>query len=225
MWPALGESATVRLWSRADLGRDWKPPVCTGWAEPGFTTLVTIAARFRLSTETSGVTDGLLRHIGAIAELAGMRYWSTTHKQWLTLITDAWALTDLQSARRRDAFTPAELKPGKILYFEQVDNLTGKGVYQMHIWEVSADRIVFDMQNVTPLKYLFLTVLHPGDMQSIYFLDRESDNVWRFYSMVRTGVNASSLVTANDSSAINRAVAFYRWMVGIPTDQEPPQAR
>jgi hypothetical protein len=224
-WPVLGESATVKLWSKADFGRGWRPPVCTGWAEPGFTTLVTIAARFRLPTETSGVADGFLRHIGAISELAGMRYWSTTHKQWLTLITGAWALTDLKSEQRREAFTPAEMKTGRIFYFEQVDNLTGKGVFQLHVLEASADRIVFEVQNVTPMKYLFLTVLHPGDMQSVYFLDREPENVWRFYSVVRTGVNASSLVTANDSSAINRAVAFYRWMAGIPTDQEPPQAR
>jgi hypothetical protein len=224
-WPALGELATVKSWSRADLGRDWKPPACTGWAEPGFTTLVTVAARFRPPPAASGGTDGLLRHIGAISELAGMRYWSTTHKQWLTLITGAGALTDLKSERHREAFTPSEMKPGAALYFEQVDNLTGKGVFQMHVSEVSADRIVFEVQNVTPLKYLFLTVLHPGDMQSIYFLDRESEDVWRFYSIVRTGVNASSLVTANDSSAINRAVAFYRWMVGIPGDQEPPAAR
>jgi len=28
---------------------------------------------------------GLLRHIRAISELAGMRYWSTTYKQWQTL--------------------------------------------------------------------------------------------------------------------------------------------
>ena len=25
-----------------------------------------------------------------------MRYWSTTHRQWQTLITDAWALTGPQ---------------------------------------------------------------------------------------------------------------------------------
>jgi hypothetical protein len=37
--------------------------------------------------------------------------------------------------------------------------------------------------------------------------------------------NANRLVTGNESSAINRAVAFYRHMVGIPTAQEPPVAR
>ena len=154
-----------------------------------------------------------------------MRYWSVTHQQWQTLIPEAWALTDAQSGRRREDFTADEMKRGTLLYFDQVDNLTGKGTYRMRVSEASADRIVFDVENVSTMRYLFLTVFHPGEMQTIYFLDRDSENVWRYYSIVRTGLNASSLVTANEASAINRAVAFYRRLAGIPTDQEPPAAR
>jgi hypothetical protein len=62
-------------------------------------------------------------------------------------------------------------------------------------------------------------------MQSIYFLDRESDGVWRYYSIARTGRNASRLAAGHAASSINRAVAFYRALAGIPTDQEPPAAR
>ena len=62
-------------------------------------------------------------------------------------------------------------------------------------------------------------------MQSIYFLDRESENVWRYYSIARTGKNANRLIAGNESSAVNRAVAFYRYLVEIPTGQEPPAAR
>jgi hypothetical protein len=58
----------------------------------------------------------------------------------------------------------------------------------------------------------------------MYFLDRESDKVWRYYSIVRTGKNVNGLIAGNDSS-VNRAVAFYRSLVGIPTTQEPPGAR
>jgi hypothetical protein len=72
---------------------------------------------------------------------------------------------------------------------------------------------------------LFVTLFHPGEVQSIYFLDRESDNVWRYYSIARTGRNTSRLTTGHESSSINRAVAFYRSLAGIPTDQEPPAAR
>jgi hypothetical protein len=220
-YPGLDDSAVVKSWSKFDFGHDWRPPTCTGWAAVGFTTLVTTVARFRHASET----DGFLRHIGAISELAGMRYWSTTHKQWRTLIVDAHALTNSQSNQRREDFTPDEMQEGKVLYFEQVDNLSGKAIYRMHIAEASVDRLVFDVENVSTMRYHFIPILDPGEMQSIYFLDRESDNVWRYYSIVRTGKNANGLIAGNESSSVNRAVAFYRHLVGIPSDQEPPAAQ
>jgi hypothetical protein len=220
-YPDVNEEAVVKSWSKSDLGRDWKPPGCTDWAQVGFTTLVTIAARFPHTSEA----EGLLRHIGAISELAGMRYWSTTHKQWRTLIVDAYALTDSKHGQRRDDFTPAEMKEGSVLYFEQVDNLSGTSIYRMHIIEASASRLVFDVENVSTMRYYFVPIFHAGELQSVYFMDRESDKVWRYYSIVRTGSKANGLIAGNESSSINRAVAFYRSLVGIPAEQEPPAAR
>jgi hypothetical protein len=222
-YPGLDNSPIVKSWSESDFGRDWRPPACTGWAEVGFSSLITTVARFRY---TAGA-EGLLGHIGAISDLAGMRYWSTTHKQWQTLIVEAHAVTGSQPTQRRQDFTADEMQEGKLLYFEQADNLSGTALYRMHIGEVSADRLVFDIENVSIMRYFFLTLYHPGEMQSIYFLDRESDSVWRYYGIARIGRNASRLGTGpgHASSTINRAVAFYRSLVGIPTDQEPPAAR
>jgi hypothetical protein len=220
-YPGLDNPPSVKFWSESDFGHDWRPPACTNWAAVGFSTLVTTVARFR---NTAGA-EGLLRQIGATSRLAGMRYWSTTRKQWQTLIVNAHALTGSQPSHLRQDFMPDEMKQGKVLYFEQVDNLSGTAIYRMHIAEASADRLVFDVENVSTIRYLFLTLFHPGDIQSIYFLNRESDNVWRYYSILRTGRNASRLAMGHQSSSINRAVAFYRSLVGIPTDQEPPAAR
>jgi hypothetical protein len=220
-YPGLNDPAVVKLWSKSDVGGDWRPPACTGWAVTGFTTLVTTTARFRYSAGA----EGLLRHFGAISELAGMRYWSTTHKHWQTLIVDAYALTGWQPGQRREDFAPDEMQEGKVLYFEQSDNLSGKAIYRMRMDQVSASRLVVEVENVSTMRYLFIPILHPGEMQSIYFLDRESGNVWRFFSMVRTGQNANGRIAGNESSAINRAVAFYRYLVGIPAAQEPPAAR
>ena len=220
-YPALDETAAVKSWSKAEFGLDWRPPACTGWTATGFTTLVTTVARFRHTSEA----EGLLRHIGAISELAGMRYWSTTHKRWRTLIVDAHAVTGLKLNQHREDFTPDEMKEGNVLYFEQADNLSGRGIYQMRILAASADRVVVNVENVSTMHFLLVTVLPPGEMQSIYFLNRESENVWRYYSIVRIGKNANQTMAGNESSAVNRAVAFYRHMVGIPTDQEPPAAR
>ena len=145
--------------------------------------------------------------------------------EWQTLIADAYAVTDAAGKERRKDFTLEEMKAGKVLYLEQMDNLSGKAIYRMHIVEASADRLVFDVENVTLMSYFFVTLFHPGEMQSIYYLDRESDDVWRYYSISRTGRNASRLAVGHESSWINRAVAFYRALAGIPTDQEPPAAR
>lgn len=220
-YPTLDNSPVVKSWSESTLGRDWKPPLCTGWAVPGFSTLITIAARFRYAAGA----EGLLRRAGAISALGGMRYWSITHQQWQTLIVSANALTGPQPSHRRQDFAPGEMTQGKVLYLEQTDNLSGASTYRMRILESSADRLVFEVENPAIVRYLFVTLFDPGEMQWIYFLDRESDGVWRYYSMVRTGRNASRLATGHESSAINRAVAFYRTMAGIPTDQEPPAAR
>jgi hypothetical protein len=106
-----------------------------------------------------------------------------------------------------------------------VDNLSGKAIYRMHILEASASRLVFDIDNISTIRYYLIPVLRPGELQSIYFLDRESGGVWRYYSIMRTGQKANGLIARNGSSSVNRAVAFFRHMVGIPTDQEPPGAR
>lgn len=220
-YPELGQPPAVQVWDREGLGAKWMPPECTGWKDPGFAMLVAMAGRFRLP----GGSAELLRRVGAISELQGIRYWSTTHQAWRTLIASASALEDAASAVRRKDFSPEELAQGRTVYFEQEDNLTGKASYQLHVRSATADRVVFDTENISAMKFLFVTVFHPREMQTVYFLDREAPDVWRFYAMTRTGPKASSLATGHDASSINRAVAFYRHLAGIPTDQEPPPAR
>ena len=219
-YPDLEESPAVRVWDSAESGRDWIPPACTGWTDSGFTTLVVTVARFR---HASGV-EGLLRRIGAISEHAGIRYWSTTHKRWQTLVINAHALSVAAGDRRREDFSPGEMTEGKSLYYQQEDNLSGKAIYRMRIRSASPDRLVFDTENISAVRYLLMPIFRPGGMQSITFLDRESQDVWRYSSIMRTGKNARLLTAGYEASSINRAVAFYRYLAGIPTDKEPPAA-
>ncbi len=112
-YPEPENSPAVKFWATADFGKNWKAPACTAWAATGFGTLVTTVAKFPSPMETSD----LLQHIGAISKLTGMRYWSTTHGQWQTLIVYAHAVTGPQSPKPRKDFTPEEMKPGQVLYF------------------------------------------------------------------------------------------------------------
>jgi hypothetical protein len=218
-----GRAPAVKVWLDADAGRNWKPPACSGWSSPGYSTLVATAARFH---HTSG-TEGLRRRLAAISALGGIRYWSTTAGQWQALIRNAAALESADGGRRKD-FSPEELTPGRTLYFEQADNLLGKAAYRLRIRSVSASRVVFETENAGTVRYLLIPVFQPGDAQSVYFFERESAQIWRYYSLARTSAGAgafAALAGGHEASLINRAVALYRYFAGIPTDQEPPAAR
>src|ERR1700733_14316396 len=95
-YPRLADSPNVKSWGPSELGPNWRPPPCTGWSAPGFTTLVTTVARFGYNSDHAG----LLRRFGAVSEFAGIRYWSTTHKQWKTLVLEAYALTSQNGQHR-----------------------------------------------------------------------------------------------------------------------------
>ena len=157
-YPDLEKSPVVRVWDRAELGRDWTPPACTGWTSSGFTTLVVTVARFH---HTSGV-EGLLRRVGTISERTGIRYWSTTRKRWQTLVINAYALSEAVGDRRRKDFSPDEMAEGGSLYFQQEDNLSGKAIYRMRIRSASPDRLVFDTENISTSAVLFYAPFQSG---------------------------------------------------------------
>ena len=38
--------------------------------------------------------------------------------------------------------------------------------------------MVFGVENISTVRYSFIPVLHPSELQSLYFIDRDSDGVW-----------------------------------------------
>ena len=138
------------------------------------------------------------------------------------LIIEAYALTGVEGERRKD-FALDEIAAGRSLDVLQEDNLLGKATYEMRVASAAADRLVFATENKTTIRYFGLPLFQPGEIQSICFLDRESKDVWRYYNLARMAKQASILTMGQDASLINRAVAFYRYLAGIPADQEPPR--
>ncbi len=215
-YPEVGAPPAVQVWKQSN----WTPPACTGWPPEDSATLVAAAARFRFGAGAKG----LRRRIGAISGMTGLLYWSTTGKRWQPLIVDASALAGPEAGRRPD-FAPGEIEPGRSLWAEEEDNLLGKAVYRIRILEARDDRLVFATANHTPLRFLGIPVFPPGELQTICFLDRESKDVWRYYSLARMGKQVSLLVSGHEASLVNRAVASYRYLAGIRANQEPPAAR
>jgi hypothetical protein len=216
-----GAAPVLRLWSPADLGADWQPPPCTGWARPGFRTLLSLSGRFVLP----GGADAVLARFGAVSGYVGTRYWSTSGQRWMTLIIAAHALAGPRATQARPDFSAAELAAGGTFFLSQTDNDSGPTVYRMRVLVATPKRVVIEVENASTIRLLLFPMFSPGDIQSLYVLQAEADDVWVFYELSRTATTASVFTKGHEASFVNRAVAFYRHIVGIPTDQEPPPVR
>lgn len=218
---AAGVPPNVRAW-RGAAAREWQPPACTGWTRSGFDVLVGVGGSFR----HEGEIDALLARIGGYSTKKSVRYWSVTEKSWKPLVTDVFSLSGPDAAQRRADFSAADVVKGRDLYFAQSDNRSsGKTVYRDRVLLVERDRVMLVRENVTPVKMMLVTVFEPGDLQTAYFLERRAPGVWGFYSLTRTRMASSLMPVGDEGSYINRAVAFYRHIAAIPTDQEPPASR
>jgi hypothetical protein len=221
-YPAIGAPPATASWTAGDLDPRWMPAACIGWRDPQFKLLIALAGRLRGPRSA----DEMLARFGAVSALAGIRYWSVTDGRWQTLIAATAALDGPSLDRRRRDFLPAELKDGKDHFFAQRDNRSSNDViYRLRVREAGSERLVIELENVTAVRFFLISLFAPGDLRSVYFLERSGADDWGYYSVMRIGPGASASTQDYQKSYINRAVALFRHVAGIPTDQEPPAAR
>ena len=222
-YAVAGPVPNVAAWSGDDLGGAWKPPACTGWDAVPFATLTALAARFSYD----GGVDGLLGRLGAVSTLKGVRYWSVSDGEWRDLVDAAHAL-DAKGGGRRGDFSAAELRGGAPAYFYQdAGGIASGAAYAVRVLEATSNRLVVAIENAEAVKAtMFVTVFDPGALQTVLFFERQPDGLWGHYALTRTTkAGTNSLVEGKEKSFINRGVALFRHIAGIPTDQEPPVAR
>lgn len=216
-----GAPPNLRVWS-GKAARGLAPPACSTWKPADADMMVALAGSFRYD----GGIEGLLARIGAISAKKGVRYWSTTEKNWQMLVTDAFALSGAEASLRRADFKPAELGKGAAFHYAQSDNRSaGACVYRERVLASDGERVMIESENLMPIKKMMITLYAPGDLQKIYVIEPRAPGVWNYYSLTRTRMASSMLPTGSEASYINRSVAFYRYVAGIPTDQEPPASR
>ncbi len=221
-YPRLGDASNVKLWTSTDLGPDWTPPNCTAWQRGAATIVTGLARHFKFA----GSADAMLSRFGAISSLVEIRYWSVTDSRWNNMFVRSVALAGPDSKKTRGDFSATELRSGRTFYFVAADNRSGKdAVSRLHVATADREHLVIETENVTPLRWAFLTYAAPGSFQTWYFLDRDSDSTWRFYSLTRV-LYASSLFGSfiPNKSYINRAEAMSRYFSALPSDRDPPAA-
>jgi hypothetical protein len=219
-YSALGAPPNIAVFRPADPGGTWPIDVCAGLSPHPPALLIALSGRFLGPQDR----DVLLTRIGAISMRIGTRYWSVTDRAWETLVSGAYALTGPRLDSRRPDFTADEMKSDQELYYAQDDNRSSSPVvYAMRIRKLTPRSFILEGENVTPVRYFFLTMYRPGDLSSEVFLRKQASGEWDYYSL--TGVAAElGPFGGSERSYINRAVAQFRYIAGIATDQEPPAA-
>lgn len=219
-YPAYAEAGMqprLQVWNMPQDGIPL-PAGCSGGGALNFKLLVALAGSFR----HDGSVDKLMERFGAVSATQGNRYWSVTDKQWRVLITHAAALEGADSLRPRRDFSAAEMKDGKELYFVQRDSRsTGEVVYRMRVLESGPDRLVIEMENVSPVRFYFLTLFEPGELRSLHFLDRRAGDLWGYYAL---SASARAQAKGSEASFVNRLSSFYGYVIGKPVDRAPPLA-
>jgi hypothetical protein len=222
-FPSVGSPPRIATWNESELKQgQWQPPACTGWPATSSSRLVVAVAG---SVRSDGSIDQLLARIAAISKARDIQYWSTTDKSWRPLAYDASALTGPDAKGRRADFSVAELSKGAQLYYWENDSRSGEIIYRLNVRERSPERAVIASGNVIAVRRFLMTLFPPGTLQSVVFIQRLSSHSWGIYILSRIDNEASLLAEGHEASYINRAVALYRQIAGIPTNAEPPAAR
>jgi hypothetical protein len=215
-YPALGAPPIVDATRRAPSGAECfgKPDSAAMW--------VTVAAVFR-TTDNPTV---LMEKFGAISQLLGVQYWSTTEQKWRPLVLSAYATSAVNSdAKPRSDYSVAELSAGSDRYYRIADSRSGHDiVYRLKLRSSRPGSLVVETANLEPIKQWGLTFYAAGGLQTLYFLNERAPGVWAYYSITRVLPN-SFLAGGHEKSYINRAVALYRHYASIPTNAEPPAVR
>lgn len=220
-YAVLNAPLNVTVLMPSELPATWEPPSCTGWPAKKVAVVVVAAGRFR----HTGDTTLLLQRLATVSDLTTIRYWSVSRGRWHNLIDQAFALRTREQQSQRMNFSLAELRPENELYFWQDGSSRMEtGVRRLQILARQADQIVFDVENVSPIRLLFVSLFEPGAIQARYVITQESSKIWRYYSLFRASGRSNQLIAQHKRSYVNRTAAMFRYLTGIPTDREPPAA-
>jgi len=78
---------------------------------------VSLAATF----SHAGTVEDIATRLGAVSQTQGLKYWSTTNKNWRVLVESASALISADKNSTRKDFTAEEILSGQALYTAQND--------------------------------------------------------------------------------------------------------
>jgi hypothetical protein len=209
------------VWHADTLPEHWQPAACSGLSPPAGATFVAVAGQFRHEGDALDV----LARLGAVSQQLDIRYWSVSELDWRRLLVDASALSGPDPKQRRADFAPADLQAGAQVYaLYDDDESAGPVVLETEIREAGPDGFVTVARNLTDLRLMGISIAAPGSLSSMTAVRRAGPDTFDYYSLSAMALNPLAAAMMSDSQHVNRAVATYRYVAGIPSDRDPPAA-
>ena len=143
------------------------PPGASCFASSAAVALwVTVASVF----QTKATPTALVARFGAISQLLGVQYWSTTEQKWRPLVLSAYATATLHSTKPRPDYSAAELASSSDRYYRIADSRSGHDIlYQLWLRSSEPGRVVVETANAEPIKQWGLTFYAIGGLHTLYF--------------------------------------------------------
>lgn len=216
---AVSSLPEIAVWYGDEVRRRGAVPGCLDWPVEELNAAIEANGQF----EEPGGWDAVLRRIGAISAQKDIRYWSWSRRRWRDLLTDADALSAPDPAASRPDFLPADLEPGRALYFRQRPNGAEHDVVlRMEVVERNPDRLVINLENAGDVPVNFLLRVRSSQTRLAIVIEAEPDDRFRYRGVMGFDLELGPFLRGVAGGSLrHRSVAIFRYIAGIQTDLEP----
>lgn len=200
----------------------WQLAPCLGWPVKPTTVLIATAGRFK----QAGTVRAVLARLGAVSTHISIHYWSVLRQKWRPLLEQSYALTASEPFDRRRDFTTDELQTGDhVLVLQDENGPVRELIQQFSIIHRDAEKLIVNATNLTSSTMLLVTLLEVGGSDMHLWLERESGQIWTYYSLTRLSGSKLLAKPALERSYMNRAAAFFHFLADTPDELQSPAAR
>ena len=88
-------------------------------------------------------------------------------------------------------------------------------IQRISIIDRTEDGIEICITNLSAVRVEFLTVFDPGGSEVRLWIERETGNRWRYYSLTRLSGAALMARPTLKRSYVSRAEAMFRYLIGV----------
>ena len=232
-FPALSDEEVVQLQGKGEITRYFFEPLPLRWLPQGGLAEQIAQEASRIET-VIGVESihllplGELQSLGvdlsatdsvklrvynvlrSVSTLKGVQYYSVTRGRYRTLFEESYPVQSMDRPVRIADPVVTEIPPmSQVIVFQ--DDTTFDQNYSRWVYRYAGDEISISITNLTPLKYYFLKMADPEQMQ-IHLLVRPMEDGVSFYGCaVVKSAKFLGLEKTKKESFYNRIKAIYTW--------------